>query len=64
MLIGRILNALGVLFIFYCGIMLVTTFFTDRGNFDMMTIGFFGLLNGFIAMEVGHIVIRLHYKDV
>ncbi|GAE37425.1 hypothetical protein [Halalkalibacter akibai] len=59
MFVGRTLYILGMLFVFFSTIVLVMMFFTSGGN---ILIPVFAILNGFMAMGIGEIVIDLNYK--
>ncbi|MFC7063436.1 hypothetical protein [Halobacillus seohaensis] len=59
MTIGRILFLLGMSFVFFSVVILIMSLFSNGGN---LVFPLFGLLNGFIAMGVGEIVIDLNHK--
>ncbi|MDY7043570.1 hypothetical protein RVS70_05065 [Virgibacillus sp. M23] len=59
MFVGRILYVLGILFVFVSVIVLIMMLFTNKGN---MLTPVFTLLNGFIAIGIGDVVIDLNYK--
>ncbi|QTM99767.1 hypothetical protein ERJ70_10935 [Sediminibacillus dalangtanensis] len=58
MIVGRILYILGLIFAVYSIAVLVMSFFTGGGNIIMI----FGVLNGFIAMGVGDLVINMYKR--
>ncbi|MFE8699819.1 hypothetical protein ACFYKX_04195 [Cytobacillus sp. FJAT-54145] len=58
MFIGRILFILGLIFVFFSIIVLVTTFF----NGEDVIFPIFGLLNGLIAIGIGDLVIDLNHR--
>ncbi|WP_053219281.1 hypothetical protein [Virgibacillus senegalensis] len=58
MIVGRILYILGLVFAVYSTAVLVMSFFTGGGNIMMI----FGMLNGFIAMGVGDLVIDMYKR--
>ncbi|WP_078549137.1 hypothetical protein [Litchfieldia alkalitelluris] len=59
MLVGRILYILGLIFASFSLLLLIMTLFNNGAD---MLIPAFGLLNGFIAMGVGDLVIDLNHK--
>ncbi len=56
--VGRILYILGLIFAVYSIAVLVMSFFTGGGSILMV----FGVLNGFIAMGVGDLVIDMNRR--
>ncbi|WP_371068691.1 hypothetical protein [Sediminibacillus sp. JSM 1682029] len=56
--VGRILYILGLIFAVYSIAVLVMSFFTGGGSILMV----FGVLNGFIAMGVGDMVIDMNRR--
>ncbi|WP_085524233.1 hypothetical protein [Tuberibacillus sp. Marseille-P3662] len=61
MFVGRILYVLGIAFILFSIVVFIMIPFANS-NGDL-TIPFFALLNGFIAMGVGDLVIDLNHKQ-
>ncbi|WP_416150058.1 hypothetical protein ACM26V_03395 [Salipaludibacillus sp. HK11] len=59
MFVGRILYLLGMAFVFFSIVVLIMMQFSSGGN---MLIPLFALLNGFIAMGIGDLVIDLNHK--
>ncbi|RKL66559.1 hypothetical protein CR203_14825 [Salipaludibacillus neizhouensis] len=57
--VGRSLYILGLLFVFFSIIILVMLLFSNNGNPLMPLVA---LLNGFMAMGIGDIVIDLNHK--
>ncbi|MRH41636.1 hypothetical protein GH741_02985 [Aquibacillus halophilus] len=59
MFVGRALYILGLLVVFFSLIALIMILFSNNGN---LLISFFALLNGFMAMGIGDIVIDLNHR--
>ncbi|WP_281657712.1 hypothetical protein [Halobacillus sp. Cin3] len=55
MIVGRIVFVLGLFFVFFSAVAAVVMLFTGRGG---SVLPWFGLLNGFMAMGVGDLVIK------
>ncbi|UOE95198.1 hypothetical protein [Alkalihalobacillus sp. LMS39] len=58
MFVGRSLYILGLIFVSFSGIALIITFL----NSGEIIFPLFGLLNGFIAMGIGELVIDLNHR--
>ncbi|MBP3953091.1 hypothetical protein [Bacillus suaedae] len=58
MFVGRVLYILGLIFVFFSTTLLIMTFFNSQ---DILFPAF-GLLNGFIAMGIGELVINLNHR--
>ncbi|MDL4840252.1 hypothetical protein [Aquibacillus rhizosphaerae] len=59
MFVGRSLYILGLLFVFFSIVTLVMMLFSNNAN---PLIPLFAILNGFMAMGIGDIVIDLNHK--
>ncbi|MDQ0158462.1 hypothetical protein [Alkalibacillus salilacus] len=60
MFVGRTLYLLGMAFVFFSVVVMIMVPFSNGGG--GITLPIFALLNGFIAMGVGDIVIDLNYR--
>ncbi|WP_100333627.1 hypothetical protein [Bacillus alkalisoli] len=59
MFVGRTLYILGLIFVFFSILFFIMAFF----NNDDLLFPLFGLLNGFIAMGIGDLVIDMNHKN-
>ncbi|SEM22318.1 hypothetical protein SAMN05192533_101486 [Mesobacillus persicus] len=60
MFVGRVLYILGLVFVSFSIVVLIMSFFSNGGGDVILPI--FGLLNGFLAMGVGDLVIDANYR--
>ncbi|WP_163527240.1 hypothetical protein [Halobacillus ihumii] len=60
MFVGRILFLLGMAFVFFSSLVFFMIPFAN--SYGDLTLPLFGLLNGFMAMGVGDIVIDLNHR--
>ncbi|MBP3953110.1 hypothetical protein [Bacillus suaedae] len=58
MFVGRVLYILGLIFVFFSIILLIVTLFNSQDIFFPIL----GILNGFIAMGIGELVIDLNHR--
>lgn len=61
MFVGRVLYVLGMAFVFFSIVFIMMISFSNSGGDIVLPL--FALLNGFIAMGVGDIVIDLNHRQ-